>query len=211
MVYVVPITNRPRPKAQPTALLESLSNLLKTCATARGLQQREIATQIAELASNPILLAFARIHPHAKQVIGDAYLAVDFLQTRSTSHREGIIAAMNDIVLTQFDVAREGMPLLHKQFYRKQTEKFTRIDLPANLNYNPAISERPLSAWWVSDVRRSEAPKRAARKENFSEQVRVLKGLGFADEAVILMALRETAGNVSRAAKYLRRTGNHRA
>jgi hypothetical protein len=63
----------------------------------------------------------------------------------------------------------------------------------------------------VPEVRKVDAPKMAAGKKNFSEQVRLLKGLGFAEEAVILMALRESAGNVSRAVEYLVRTGNRRA
>jgi hypothetical protein len=201
-VYVVPL--KERPKAQPSALLESLRQLAKAYTGCH--RPREIAHEISELINNPILQSLSRIDAKAKQAIDEAYLLVDLTQSRATRTREAAIAALNDTHLAQLDGSREGRSLFQQELSRKQDPEFTRIDSPVNLNYIPAIAERAVPVWWIAE----KINVRKTFRENFSEQVRILKRMGFDDEAVILLALRETSGNVPRAAKYLIRTGHHR-
>jgi hypothetical protein len=210
-VYVVPIKSNPRGQAHPLALLESVKRLVQLFASNRGVRRREIATEISELIYNPILKSYARLDPAAKQILDEAYLAVNFTQPRSTASRDGVLAAINDMAMTQYDGSHEGMAFLVNEYRRSQNSEFTRIDSPVNLEFTPAISERGLPIWWLPEKMRDSEQRRVCLKENFSEQVRVLKRMGFGDEAVIRIALRHTAGNVTRAAKYLMRTGGHRA
>jgi hypothetical protein len=210
IVRVVPVKPPAHEKVRPLALVDALQVRINEYRMARGLRQAEIATELSDILNNPVLQSYARINHSAKEVIDDALSIIELSQSPSVSKTDFLMAAMSDIMLNQTEFTREGLPLLSRGDSR--AESLTRVDLIARLDYEPSISETPLPICWAHERERLHLdPRRLPMKDLFAKQVRVLKRMGFADEAAIQMALRETAGNVNRAAKFLMRTGNRRA
>jgi hypothetical protein len=209
ILYSVGVKSAARIRANPVGLVEVLRHSVHDYALSRGPSQVAIANEIRDLIHNPILQSYARIDPEAKQLIDDAVMVVGYDRSRSNSCSDSVVAAMNDLILNQLELSKGGISFMEKGYRRSQNAPFIQIDLPANVDYTAAISEEELPIWWTEEPSSADS-KKLHGTETFSKQLRVLKRMGFADEAVILMALRETAGNVPRAAKFLMRTGNHR-
>jgi hypothetical protein len=207
-VYVVPIRALTSITVKPLELVAGLRGYVREYAVSRGSRQVSIAAVIFEMIYNPILQSFARIDQDAKQAIDDALLVVDFRQTPTISNHFSVGASITDLILNRLEASRSGMTFIPKGCL--QSSQSNVADLPSSIDYVPSITEEPLPVLWTQKQNSVSPDRRRLRiSETFAKQIRVLKRMGFADEAAIQVALRESAGNVPRAAKFLMRTGNH--
>jgi hypothetical protein len=117
-----------------------------------------------------------------------------------------ILAAINDIATIQLEATSSGMRYLLEEERKKREKKVAQASGTV-WEYERQISEDPLPVWWVTGKGSTAlAPEgHLSMREKFSREIRVLKRMGFEDETVIITALKETAGNVSQAAKLLMR------
>jgi hypothetical protein len=96
-----------------------------------------------------------------------------------------------------------GMKTLQEFFLSDNNVQM--LQFPLETKYERCISEEPLPAWWNPFERGVVFfdDRKLRMKDRFRREITALKRLGFNDEAVILMALKQSAGNVPQAARIL--------
>jgi hypothetical protein len=148
--------------------------------------------------------------------VDDACLAVESAEHSMTSEINQVVGAINDLVLFQLEATPIGMRLLRDEWAKKERLRSQNAILHTRIDYTPSLAEDPLPIWWSSWKIELENGGGIGRdrlgtiQERFSQEIRVLKRMGFNDERVIVMALKETSGNVQRAAKLLMKTPRNR-
>jgi hypothetical protein len=173
--------------------------------SAPATKQRRLAPDVANLISNPVLEAFASIDPGARLIVEDARLLVESAESADTAQMSQALATVNDQVMTAFEATPAGMRLLWETV-EQENSKRTRpapAQIPTKIDFETSIAEEPLPIWWSTWEERDHGWRSCTAKGQFSREIRALKRMGFDDESVILRALKETSGNVQRAAKLL--------
>jgi hypothetical protein len=206
-LYVALTKRLPQNRPRSSELIEDVRATVSRFISASPAQRRRLAADLTHLIDSPVLQAFVRIDLRAKLVVDDACMLLDATESPLTAELNEIVAAMNDRTMAQYEATVGGLRQLSNSTLKKSAPRAQEA-LPLRLDYAPQISEGPLPVWWSSRTADAEAAERSREKlgpikERFSREVRALKRMGFADEAVILMALKETSGNVQRALKLL--------
>jgi hypothetical protein len=192
-------------RANPSQLIATLRNMISRFVAASSTQQRRLAVELADLISNPVLTAFAPIDPNANLIIDDAKLLLESAESSDNAQMSQALAAVNDQMMTAFEVTASGMRLLWETVEKenRKRERQPPAQAPTRTDFEPSIAEKPLPIWWSPWTDGNRAGRSRTSNEKFSREIRALKRMGFDDESVILMALKETSGNVKRAAKLL--------
>jgi hypothetical protein len=202
-VYVVKCSTPAR--ANPSQQIAGLRAMIARFVSAPAAQQRRLASEVADLISNPVLEAFARIDPGARLIVDDARLLVESAESADTAQMSQALAAVNDQMMTAFEATPAGMRLLWETV-ETENRKRTRpaaATIATRIAFEHCIAEEPLPIWWSTWAEGDRAWRSCTAQEQFSREIRALKRMGFDDESVILRALKETSGNVQRAAKLL--------
>jgi hypothetical protein len=207
VLYLLANRSNPRDKPRPTALARVLESKIREYPVARRPIQMALVRDITEIITNPMFQAFAHINQEVKELVEKGLEVIDQSHSTGWSDRNAIVAARSDAMLNQMELARGGMSVLEGGYHRTQAESFVGVEPAANLDYEGCVSEMALPAWWNQERDCDVEPRRIQAGENFSKQIRVLKKMGFADEAAIQFALTRSSGNVTRAAEFLR-SGN---
>ncbi|KAH0795060.1 ATP-dependent protein binding protein [Histomonas meleagridis] len=205
------IVNTPRRREKPAELVRKLAVLLAQIQEGKTNKQRELIEQITELINNRTLESFALIDSFAQQLISDATRIINLFETDCIDVNV-TIATMNDVVYSQIESNNEGMRIFESIHNLKKDQSislFEEAPLKTNLDYEPQISTTPLPCCTRDPYMRIVFPKLLdpnsydSIQARFSHEIEELKKMGFKDEKVIIMALRETSGNISEALKKL--------
>jgi hypothetical protein len=213
IVYTVRVRSAVTARARPSQLVSDLRGKIQKFVSASPAQQRRLTAEITDLLNNPVLHSFSRIDQTARLVADDARLVLEAAENRGTSQMNQVVATMNDQTMTLFETTAAGIRLLWDAVKKDSGKRAAPplAMLPTRLDFEAGISEEALPIWWSSWSAVGEPGVRTAKdrptpiREKFSREIRELKRMGFGDESVILMALKETSGNVQRAAKLLQR------
>jgi hypothetical protein len=205
VVYVLMSKRGTQNRPRASELIEDVRTKVSRFISASPAQRRRLASDLAHLIENPVLRAFVRIDVSAKLVVDDVGLLLDAAENPLTGELSAIAAAINDRTIAQYEATSVGLRQLRDSAPKAAAP---REAAPLRLDYAAEISEDPLPVWWNARAVDPELVERSREKlgpikERFSREVRALKRMGFMDEAVILMALKETSGNVQRAVKLL--------
>jgi hypothetical protein len=211
-IYFLPLparSHRPRPYQR----LNQLWPLLDELGVVDSSRYVDLVCEIKDIIEDPAILSLSRIDPVVRDAVDDA-LALVAATARPTSRKMADFhARCQDQLFDQFEGAPDGMRVL-----QSLVDEMENDDAPAPpMRIRPAgrISDRPLPNPW--SARRKEgalytsamrlsfggSELRKDARLKFSEEVAVLKNMGFRDEDRILQALCETNGNVHLAAKLL--------
>jgi hypothetical protein len=208
-VYAVSVKRSPAGAGRPSALLQALREKMAAFVSAPPAAQGGLAAAITELLETPVLQAYARVDADARTATDDAVLLLGGADAGALPKHTAVIALVNDRLTTNYEATRAGRRMLREAMLAPVARAASAV-APARLDFESRISEEPVPVWWSVAVRHFEYGRQAgvrspSIRERFSREVRLLMRMGFSDEVVILIALKETSGNVPEAARLLMR------
>lgn len=209
ILRAVPIKKKTMTGPRPAQLIDELYRLVSKILTASGAAQKAILTSISSILEDKKLQAYAKLDREVKQQLDDVLMILDSAELQNTSKTDHVIAAINDLTITQFEESREGMKILEEVFLKTDEVAHMASLAKTKTDYKSKISKDPLPIWWNSSspadgpVNVLDAERKMTMQQRFRREISALKKMGFSDETGILMALKQTSGNVPQAARIL--------
>ena len=228
IIFLVPIKRDKSLKLGPTKIIERIKELIKKLHKSNHFKYKEIISEIKNLISDSTLISFSSISREARDIINDATIEINSFETPFCDQSIKCIAQSTDLTLAQIESNPDGLRILKSIYeedinFENPEKKIDFEDSFTFIEYEKKLSEKPLPTICFQKIFHqdslinlnstrinlndedfwSENDFKKYLKNKFSQQVAILKKMGFDDEQIILQALGETNGNVQLAAQIL--------